>query len=205
TILKAALHSGVRLQAGAQLLPALRLEAHAALACLTARLDVGEGAGLQPLQRALDDGFRLTQQRVLLLLRLAYDARAMTRVGELLAQAPGAQQALALELLEVSLLPEHRAAALPILNPQLSLAQRCEQLRRQADVRPIGQMARLQALLRDPDDYWRQAWLRAGAAYAVGQLGLRELAAELARLRDDPDPVVRETAVWGLEQCAVSS
>ena len=48
-------------------------------------------------------------------------------------------------------------------------------------------------------------WLRAGAAYAVGQLGLRELAAELARLRDDPDPVVRETAVWGLEQCAVSS
>lgn len=200
TILKAALNSGLRLEAAAQpqLLAALQQEARDALSLLMAREEIGEDAGLAPLQRALADAFRLGQQRVMLLLRLAYDAQAMTRVAERLAQARGAEQALALELLDVSLLPEHRALVLPIINPQQTPPQRLEQLRRVAEVPPAGQIDRLRELATDPEGYWRQAWLRACAAYAIGKLGVGELAGELAQLQHDPDPVVRETAGWAL-------
>lgn len=200
TILKAALNSGLRLEAAArpQLLAALQQEAREALSLLMAREEIGAGAGLAPLQRALADALHLGQQRVMLLLRLAYDAQAMARVAERLAQARGAEQALALELLDVSLLPEHRALVLPVVNPQQTPQQRLEQLRRVADVPPAGQIDRLRELATDPDDYWRQAWLRACAAYAIGKLGAGELAGELAQLQHDPDPVVRETAGWAL-------
>ena len=89
---------------------------------------------------------------------------------------------------------------LPIINPQLTSQQRLEQLQRVANVPPAGQIDRLRELAVDPDDYWQQAWLRTCAAYAIGYLGVSELAGELAQLQQDPDPVVRETAVWGMQR-----
>ncbi len=202
TILKAALNNGLRLQAEAhpQLLAMLQQEARYALSLLMAREEMGDDGGLQPLQRALHDAFRLVRQRVMLLLRLTYDVQAMARVAELLDQARGSEQALALELLDVSLLPAHRAIVLPIINPQLTFQQRLEQLQRVANVPPARQIDRLRELAVDPDDYWQQAWLRTCAAYAIGCLGIDELAGELAQLQQDPDPVVRETAVWGMQR-----
>jgi HEAT repeat protein/ATP/ADP translocase len=201
-ILRAALNSNLHLQAEThpQLQTALRQEAYDALALVAVREEMGDDDGLLPLKRALEDAFYLGQQRVLLLLRLTYDNRAMTRVADLLSQARGSEQALALELLDVSLSPEHRALVLPIINPQQTTQQRLEQLRRMADIQPANQIDRLRELALDPENYWRQAWLRACAAYAIGSLGYDTLAGALKQLLEDSDPVVRETAVWALNK-----
>lgn len=207
TILRAALNSGLHLQADThpQLLSALQQEAHDALAVLTVLEEIDNDAGLQPLQQALEDAFRLVQQRVLLLLRLTYDAQAMARVAELLSHARGSEQALAVELLDVSLLADHRVLVLPIINPQQSTQQRLELLRRVANINPASQIEWLRELAVDPKNYWRQAWLRACAAYAIGSLGYATLTGDLTQLLEDPDPVVRETAVWGLARLELAN
>lgn len=200
TILKAALYSGLHLPAqdDPHLLTALQQEADAALAMVTVQEELDKDAGLVPLKRALNDAFRLVQQRVLLMLRLTYDDLAISRVADLLAQARGSEQALALELLDVSLSPAHRAIVLPIINPQLTPQKRLALLGSVASLKPMGQIDRLRELAVDPDNVWRQPWLRACAAYAIGSLGINELAGELTQLVEDGDAVVRETAVWGL-------
>ena len=200
TILKAALGCGARLSpAGdSQLAALLHLEAQTALALLTTQISLGAGPGLDPLQRALDDALRLTQQRVMLALRLAYDGAALTRVAELLGQTRSAQQALALELLDVTLAAEHRALALPIVNPQFTPEQRLDQLQRVAQKRATRLADPLQELALDPDHYWRQPWLRACAAYAIGGLGRHDLGATLTTMVQDADPTVHETAAWAM-------
>jgi HEAT repeat protein len=203
-IQRAALSSGYRLdqdQSGkAAMNSALELEAQTTQRILTALADLaGDDDGLQAVQRALDDALILAQQRVLLLLRLFYDSQALARVGDLLTGARGADQSLALELLDVTLIPEHKIA-LAVIDPQLSREKRQDRLARVADVAPASRQERLQELATDPDHVWQQGWLRACAVYAIGRIGLLTLAEAVTTLQDDADPTVRETVIWTLEQ-----
>jgi len=94
----------------------------------------------------------------------------------------------ALDLLETLLKPGLRALLVPLVDPEVG-----EPERRRLAERLIGPAldapeAAVQALIGTGDP-----WLRSCAAYAIGALGLRSLAAQLAAWESDPDPLLRET------------
>ena len=89
------------------------------LRILTAQQEIGQEAGLEPLQNALDDEFGLLLRRLFLLLSLLYDAQAILRAERQLTQASLGSHALALEMLDVTLAGEHKAQVLSLVNPNV--------------------------------------------------------------------------------------
>jgi len=66
------------------------------------------------------------------------------------------------------------------------------------DLLGVAQVERFQdtreRLLDDPDAYWQDDWLRAGALYAASELAPESAAAAALTRQDAADPVLAETA-----------
>jgi AAA family ATP:ADP antiporter len=95
----------------------------------------------------------------------------------------------ALEFLENILEPRLRALLLPLLDSEVSIAQRVELANRTLGTTVHTEEEAI-ALLADSGD----PWLQACAAYAIGTLHLRQLAHHLDRWANAEDPLLRETA-----------
>jgi len=95
----------------------------------------------------------------------------------------------ALELLESLLRPAMRTLVVPLIDPAVSEGERVRLAERLAGAPIEGPVRAVEALVGSGDP-----WLRSCAAYAIGALGLRELGRHLEEWRDDPDPLLRETA-----------
>jgi HEAT repeat protein len=161
---------------------------------LIARQDVGEGDGTGPLQQALLDELVEVNRRVFRLLSFLYEAQPIKRAESQLLQGSGAEQALALEMLDVTLSSAHHTLTFPLIDPKLGQAQRIDLLNKQIDTPSIGRDERLQDLIENS----AQAWVRACALYAAVRLGVEEMIPIVETRLTDRDPVVRETAEWGL-------
>jgi HEAT repeat protein len=173
---------------------AIRQESREATYALAAREDIGEGPEVAPLRNALDDEFRLARQRVFLLLGFLYDTRAIARAEQLLVKGNGAEKALALEMMDVALASEHKALALPLVDPGLDTTQRLRQLQASS----LSRVDRLREILEDAEGRRTRPWVQACAVYAAGKLDLPELAGPVAALLRAEDPTVRETAAWAM-------
>jgi len=97
-------------------------------------------------------------------------------------------RANALEFLDAVLKPQVRTLVLPLLDPQVSRAERVRLANEVLGTRVESHEDAVSALLRSADP-----WLRSCGVYAVGALGLTQLAGELDRLDVDGDPLLRET------------
>jgi HEAT repeat protein len=173
---------------------AIRQESREAAYALAAREDIGEGPEVAPLRNALDDEFRLARQRVFLLLGFLYDTRAIARAEQLLVKGNGAEKALALEMMDVALASQHKALALPLVDPGLDTTQRLRQLQAAS----LSRVDRLREILEDAEGRRTRPWVQACAVYAAGKLDLPELAGPVAALLRTEDPTVRETAAWAM-------
>ncbi len=97
-------------------------------------------------------------------------------------------RANALEFLDAVLKPQVRALVLPLLDPQVSRQERVRLANEVLGTRVESHEAAVSALIRSPDP-----WLRSCGVYAIGALGLHQLAGELDRVDVDHDPLLRET------------
>jgi HEAT repeat protein len=180
----------------------LRREVEQWLRLLVAEEAVADGEATRPLQRALAGEREQARHRAFLLLSFVYEAGAVLRAEFHLNQGGGAEQALALEMLDVTLSAGHKALMLPLVDPRLAPAQRIEQLARALDAPlPAGDLSRderLGDLIYGAGAAWTQPWTRACAIYAAAQLGASQAAGQVERAVADPDPTVRETAAWSL-------
>ncbi len=138
------------------------------------------------------------RRRLFLLLSFRYEAEAITRAGARLAHSVGAERARALELLDVTLSPAHKALVFPLIDPKLERVQRLQQLAPHCNDHAMTCDARLQAL----SGFGGQAWVRACALYALAQRDTKAAAPVIEASLNDPDPMVRETAVWSLHRLA---
>lgn len=170
------------------------------LLCLEAH---GAEPGLVHLRRALDDELAVVRHSLFQLLALRYDRRAILRAEQQVRTGPEAAQALALEMLDVTLRGEEKALALPLLHPHLTPAQRIQQLTKQVTVTPLLRDQGLAELIADPDGSWAQPWLRICAVYGAGQLGIQSCLPAIVALRDSRDPVLQETVTWALARLGV--
>lgn len=201
-ILTALQRLGYRATASAlpQLLARCRREATHGLRLLYCQDGLGTEPALASLQRALTDEFAQVQRGLFRLLALRYDARATLQAEQQMRTGPEAAQALALEMLDVTLSSEEKALALPLLHPHLSAAQRMEQLTGQVTVAPQTRDQWLSDLITDAEQIWSQPWLRVCAVYGAGQLGVQACVPAIAALHDSRDPVLQETVAWAMRR-----
>jgi HEAT repeat protein len=142
-----------------------------------------------PVVQGLHQSMEQEVERIFRLLSLLYPHQGLHDAYFGLRAANPSLRADALELLE-EVLPSHLDQLLvPLLDSQLSVAERVERADRLvgSGVHTIDQAVGV--LLASED-----SWLRACAAFAVGALRLDTLAPELDRLADATDPLLRETA-----------
>ena len=163
-----------------------------------AQEELGTRSATEALTRALRDEVRLTQRRLFRLLAFIYDAEPILRAHAQLAQGISAQQALAVELLDVTLMPAHKALVLPCVDPKLTPDQRLRSLERRLGEVALPRSARMQDLIR----HHPRGWVRACALYAVAQEEDTTMAPLAEAALADRDPVVRETAAWCVARLA---
>jgi HEAT repeat protein len=181
-----------------QLLARCRREATHGLRILRCQDALGTEAAFAHLQRALDDELGLVQRSLFRLLALRYEAQAITRAEQQIRTGPEGAQALALEMLDVTLSSEEKALALPLLHPQLSAAQRLQQLTNQVTVSPQPRDQWVTELIADPNQIWSQPWLSVCAIYGAGQVGLHACTPAITARKDSHDPILQETVAWAL-------
>jgi ATP:ADP antiporter, AAA family len=97
-------------------------------------------------------------------------------------------RANSLELLDNVLQPELRQLLVPLLDSQVTTAERIELANRLVGA-PLDSAEQAVATLLNSED----PWLRSSAIYAVGALQLHELRGELNRFENDPDPVLKQS------------
>jgi AAA family ATP:ADP antiporter len=169
---------------------------------MVARQDVGESKAMEPLQQALIDEMAQVNKRIFLLLSFMYEAQPVLRAQSQLERGSGSERALALEMLDVTLSADHQALVFPLIDPKLNLAQRIQMLNKRIEMRSLGRDQRLQDLIEHSDHGWTRACALYAAAQlgAVAQLDANKLVPVVERSLVDTDPVVRETALWGLHK-----
>jgi hypothetical protein len=101
-------------------------------------------------------------------------------------------------MLDVTLSSEEKALALPLLHPQLSAAQRLQQLTNQVTVPAQSRDQWVTELIADPNQIWSQPWLSVCAIYGAGQVGLHACTPAITARKDSHDPILQETVAWAL-------
>jgi AAA family ATP:ADP antiporter len=97
-------------------------------------------------------------------------------------------RANSLELLDNVLQPDLRQLLVPLLDSQVSVAERIERANKLVGA-PLDTAEQAVATLLSSED----SWLRSSAIYAVGALQMRELTGAIERFADDEDPVLRQS------------
>jgi len=137
------------------------LEQAAWLAAASA--DLGEDEPLMLLRSAMDDQLAQCRERAFFLLSFVYDALTILRARDNLKHASVEKRAYALEVLDVTIAPEVKRLALPLiedLTPQ-------ERLRRLSDQFPQPRLSRDQRLQEIASSHERlTAWTKTCAEYA---------------------------------------
>ena len=167
-----------------------------------AQQDLDQNEALEPLQRALADEYSQIRQRAFLLLSFIYDSKAILRAEEQLMSGDSSEQALALEMLDVTLSGGEKAILFPLAAPKLTREKRIQQLNTLIPTTSMPQETRLKEIITIVGDGWNHDWIRACAIYAAGKLGFEELVDEIEAAITCRTPFLRETAAWALHELA---
>jgi len=154
-----------------------------ALGPLLERFKEGDSV-LETMQHAMEQELdRIFRLMALLLPHVGlHDAYVGLRSSDELVRANS------LELLDNVLAPELRQLLVPLLDAQVTTAERIAMADRLVGA-PLDSAEQAVATLLSSED----PWLRSSAIYAVGALQLHDLGDELARFESDPDPVVKQS------------
>jgi AAA family ATP:ADP antiporter len=139
---------------------------------------------LQSLERAMEQELdRIFRLMALLLPHVGlHDAYIGLRSSDELVRANS------LELLDNVLEPELRQLVVPLLDSQVSTAERIALANRLVGAPLDSPQQAVETLLSSED-----TWLQSSAIYAVGALQLRGLEKELKRFENDPDPLLKQS------------
>ena len=147
------------------------------------------GEAAEPLRLGLRTAMREEVERIFRLLDLLHYRRGFRSAWVALQSGNAIVHDQALDLLESSLRPEVRGLLVPLVDPEVSEEQRTRMAHRLVGAPVETPEAAVAALASTGDP-----WLRSCAAYAIGALGLHALESHLDAWREDPDPLLRETA-----------
>jgi hypothetical protein len=144
--------------------------------------------GQETVERGLRAAMREELERIFRLLDLLHPGRDFRSAWSALRSGNAFIHDQALDLLDSALQPEMKSQLVPLVDPEVTEAQRVRLAHRLvgADLETPEEAVAALAGTGDP-------WLRSCAAYAIGAQGLRALEPLLEGWSDDPDPLLRET------------
>jgi AAA family ATP:ADP antiporter len=153
------------------------------LSALGGTLEAGD-----PVVQGLSQSMEQEVERIFRLMALLYPDTDLHSAYFGLRSENTLVRANALEFLDNVLKPQLRSLLVPLLDSQVTIAERVEIANRivGAPVESVEQAVTTLLASEDP-------WLRSCAAYAAGTLQLHALEPELERLEFDSDPLLRET------------
>lgn len=152
-------------------------------------------SGDETVNNGLKQSIRQERERIFGLLGLLSGDSAVEEAYAALASESATIRANALELLDNVLTPDLRRLVLPLVDPQVSMADRVALANRIVGTPVESREEAAQALMASDDP-----WLRSCGVYAVGALKLTSLSGELERLTQQGDPLLRETARAAMER-----
>jgi hypothetical protein len=156
----------------------------------------GEGA---PIAAGLRAAMREELERIFRLLDLLHPRQAFRSAWVALQSGDRVIADQAVDLLETVLKPGMKALLVPLVDPEVTEAQRQRLAERLVGAEVAGPEAAVSALIGTGDP-----WLRSCAAYAIGALGLPALEPQLRAWENDPDPLLRETVRQARERLRAS-
>jgi ATP:ADP antiporter, AAA family len=160
------------------------LRSYQMLGTLNFRIDTRE-----PVAQTIRDEMSQEVERIFRLLKLLFPSFDLHSAYVGLQSDNRSVHDNALEFLENVLKPQLRELLVPLLDSEVSVVQRAQLADKVLGTSVASREAAVAQLALSPDP-----WLQACAAYAIGTLGLAELASHLDGWADAPDPLLRETA-----------
>jgi HEAT repeat protein len=156
--------------------------------------DIEGEPALESLSQSLREEIAQNRARVFLLLSFLYDRKTILSARDNMESASRERRAYAAEILEVTLSQELKELVLPLIESS-SLEESISRLGRRFPQAPRPAAQSLAGILRSNEGDVRN-WTRACAIYGATRLETNGFSSELARLMDDPSPLVAETARW---------
>ena len=148
------------------------------------------GPSQDPVVRALNESMHQELERIFRLLGLLYPHLDVHSAYLGLQAQKATVYDNALEFLDNVLNSQLRGLLVPLLDGKVSVAQRAAIADRFVRAKVENREQAVEALVGSDDP-----WLRSCGAYAIGTLGMKSLEGELNRCLNDPDPLLRETAL----------
>jgi AAA family ATP:ADP antiporter len=139
--------------------------------------------------RALNESMRQDVERIFRLMQLLFPRHDLHSAYFGLQSKEAVVHDNALEFLDNVLKPQMRKLLVPLLDSDISIAERIHLANRLLGARVLSKEEAVLALMESQDP-----WLMSCGAYAVGILGLKSLEPLLDKRLDDPDALLREAA-----------
>jgi len=149
----------------------------------------GNPEAQDPVVEALAEGMRQEVERIFRLLGLLHPRRDFHSAYVGMQSTDPVVHANALEFLDNVLNPALRQMLVPLLDGEVSVAERVALAERMVGLKMESREEAIGALVSSDDP-----WLKSCGAYAIGSLGLKSLEGALDACLDHPDPLLRETA-----------
>jgi AAA family ATP:ADP antiporter len=149
----------------------------------------GDVNSKDPVVVALVEAMRQEVERIFRLLGLLYPRHDFHSAYVGLQSTDAIVHANALEFLDNVLHPPLRQMLVPLLDGEVSVAERVQLAERMVGIKMESREEAIAVLVRSDDP-----WLKSCGAYAIGSLGLKSLEAALDACLEHPDALLRETA-----------
>lgn len=197
-VLKALIMAGY--QAEAKDVPAMRerirAEAEDAAWALSALLDMGEHEDVRQLVLALKEEFNKNRDRIFRLMAMIYPASLILDAQTNLFSNYPEKRAYSLEVIDNLIDAELKASVFPLID-DMDYGQRLFRLNVQFPQKRTGPHERLKEIL-IRTEHSTSSWTKACALFCIGKIATMEFFDSVVASLSNPDPTVRETAVWAL-------
>ncbi|PID73319.1 MAG: hypothetical protein CSB33_04485 [Desulfobacterales bacterium] len=174
----------------------IRNEAADAAWSLAVLVDVGEQEDVLLLSRSLQSEVNKNRDRIFHLLGMIYQTDSILQARVNLKSDSRDRQANAVEVLDNLLPQEMKTIVFPLVD-EMPASQRLSRLVTLFPQKRLSRHERLKEILARSQQ-WTSAWTKTCALFIVGRIATKEFYDAIISCLSDPDPVVRETAVWAL-------
>jgi hypothetical protein len=142
-----------------------------------------------PVMAAVDESIRQEVERIFRLLKILYPAYDLHSAYFGLQSKNAVVHENALEFLDNILTPQLRSLLVPLLDSEVSVAERVERANSLLGTSVTSHEEAVATLMLADNP-----WLQSCAAHAIGRLGLKRLESNLDRWLEAADPLLRESA-----------
>ncbi len=162
------------------------------------QLDIAGGEPWQMLWHALDREAKDVRRRVLYLLSFVYPSQTILSVLPMFESEFADKRAYALEVLDNILDQDVKSIVFPVMD-DLAPAERLQRLVSRFPQERKDRSERLKDLI-VRSTYAQNVWTKSLSVYLAGKQPAPEFREPIVSIISDPDPFVRETALWSLAQ-----